>query len=65
MFFHPDFKRPAKTESDESELRRAKMDRLIAASLSESKRAREATLEQWRAISIRQTRPASLSSKVG
>ena len=65
MFFYPDFKMTAKTESDESELRRAKIDRLIAASLSESKRARETTLEQWRAIGVRKPQPASLSPKIG
>jgi hypothetical protein len=53
---------PLKTES---ELRRAKMDRLIAASLSENKRARETNLEQWRAIGIRKTQPASSAPKAG
>jgi hypothetical protein len=62
LFFYPDFKMPLKTES---ELRRAKIDRLIAASLSESKKARETNLEQWRAIGIRKIQPDSLSPKAG
>ena len=53
---------PLKTES---ELRRAKMDRLIAASLSESKKARETNLEQWRALGIRKSQPTNSAPKVG
>jgi hypothetical protein len=34
----------------EAELRHAVIDRLIAASLSDGKPAREATLERWRAL---------------
>jgi hypothetical protein len=34
----------------EAELRNAVIDRLIAASLSDGKPAREATLERWRAL---------------
>jgi hypothetical protein len=35
----------------EAELSNAVIDRLIAASLSDGKPAREATLERWRALS--------------
>jgi hypothetical protein len=38
------------TLKSEAELRTAVIDRLIAASLSESKPALEATLERWRTI---------------
>jgi hypothetical protein len=38
----------------EAELRHAVIDRLIAASLSDGKPAREATLDRWRALGTRQ-----------
>jgi hypothetical protein len=38
----------------EAELRTAVIDRLIAASLTEGKPAREATLERWRALPMGQ-----------
>lgn len=41
---------PANMLKTEAELRHAVIDRLIAASLSEGKPAREATLERWRAL---------------
>ncbi|HUW81029.1 MAG TPA: hypothetical protein VMV54_09090 [Acidocella sp.] len=41
---------PAKTLITEAQLRSAVMDRLIAASLTDGKSAREATLERWRSI---------------
>jgi hypothetical protein len=41
---------PANPLKTEAELRHAVIDRLIAASLSEGKPAREATLERWRAL---------------
>lgn len=41
----------------ESELRRAMMARLIAASLGEGKQTREATLERWRTLGTRRTQP--------
>jgi hypothetical protein len=47
----------------ESELRRAVIDRLIAASLNEGKRARETTLERWRAIGTRKTEPTHSAPK--
>jgi hypothetical protein len=40
----------------EAELRHAVIDRLIAASLSDGKPAREATLERWRALGSAQTK---------
>ncbi len=40
----------------EAELRTAVIDRLIAASLSDGKPAREATLERWRALSAGQAK---------
>jgi hypothetical protein len=46
----------------ESELRRAMMARLIAASLGEGKQAREATLEQWRTIGARRAQPGRTTS---
>lgn len=44
---------PANTLKTEAELRNAVIDRLIAASLNDGKPAREATLERWRALSIK------------
>ncbi|OYV33424.1 MAG: hypothetical protein B7Z81_11395 [Acidocella sp. 20-61-6] len=41
----------------EAELRNAAVDRLIAASLSDGKPAREATLDRWRAIGTQQSLP--------
>ncbi|HQT47621.1 MAG TPA: hypothetical protein PLY97_10410 [Acidocella sp.] len=41
----------------EAELRNAAVDRLIAASLSDGKPAREATLDRWRAIGTQQALP--------
>jgi hypothetical protein len=41
---------PANMLKVEAELRHAVIDRLISASLSEGKPAREATLERWRAL---------------
>ena len=41
---------PANTLKTEAELRSAVIDRLIAASLSDGKPAREATLERWRSL---------------
>ncbi len=42
----------------EAELRTAVIDRLIAASLSDGKPAREATLERWRSLSTKPTAPS-------
>lgn len=47
---------PANMLKTEAELRHAAIDRLIAASLSDGKPTREATLERWRALS---TSPAA------
>jgi len=49
---HPDGVLTMQTNSlkSEAELRHAVIDRLIAASLSDGKPAREATLERWRAL---------------
>jgi hypothetical protein len=44
---------PANTLKTEAELRHAVIDRLIAASLSEGKPAREATLERWRTLNVK------------
>ncbi|MCB5946080.1 hypothetical protein [Acidocella sp. KAb 2-4] len=41
---------PANMLKIEAELRHAVIDRLIAASLTDGKPAREATLERWRAL---------------
>lgn len=41
----------------EAELRHSVIDRLIAASLSDGKPAREATLERWRALGTRTGAP--------
>jgi hypothetical protein len=41
---------PANMLKIEAELRTSVIDRLIAASLSDGKPAREATLERWRSI---------------
>jgi hypothetical protein len=41
---------PANMLKTEADLRHAVMDRLIAASLSDGKPAREATVERWRAL---------------
>lgn len=41
---------PANMLKTEAELRHAVIDRLIAASLSDGKPAREATLERWRTL---------------
>lgn len=46
---------PANMLKIEAELRNAVIDRLIAASLSEGKPAREATLERWRALNSKPT----------
>ena len=46
---------PANMLKTEAQLRIAVIDRLIAASLSDGKPAREATLERWRSLS---TKPA-------
>ena len=45
---------PVNMLKTEAELRHAVIDRLIAASLSEGKPAREATLERWRALHPKQ-----------
>lgn len=45
---------PANMLKTEAELRHAVIDRLIAASLSEGKPAREATLERWRSLNAKQ-----------
>lgn len=42
----------------EAELRNNAIDRLIAASLNDSKPAREATLDRWRAIGTKPVRTA-------
>jgi hypothetical protein len=44
---------PANMLKTEADLRHAVIDRLIAASLSDGKPAREATLERWRALGTR------------
>ncbi|MBU6397868.1 MAG: hypothetical protein KGL20_02860 [Rhodospirillales bacterium] len=49
---------PANMLKTEAQLRTAVIDRLIAASLSDGKPAREATLERWRSLS---TKPAQTS----
>ena len=49
----------------EAELRHAVIDRLIAASLSDGKPAREATLAQWRALSTQKTEPTSTEPQAG
>ncbi len=49
---------PADMLKTEAELRNAVIDRLIAASLSDSAPAREATLERWRAMGARTARDA-------
>jgi hypothetical protein len=41
----------------EAELRNAAVDRLIAASLSDGKPAREATLDRWRALGTKSALP--------
>jgi len=41
---------PANMLTTEAELRNAAIDRMIAAALSDSQPAREATLERWRAL---------------
>jgi hypothetical protein len=41
---------PANMLKTEADLRHAVIDRLIAASLSDGKPAREATVERWRAL---------------
>jgi hypothetical protein len=46
---------PANMLKTEAELRNATIDRLIAASLSDGKPAREATLERWRALNTKST----------
>jgi hypothetical protein len=43
------------TLTTEAELRTAVIDRLIAASLSDGKPAREATLERWRSLNTQPT----------
>jgi hypothetical protein len=48
---------PANMLKIEAELRHAVIDRLIAASLSEGKPAREATLERWRALNNKPSLP--------
>ncbi len=50
---------PANALKTEAELRTAVIDRLIAASLRDSKPVREATLERWRTMSV----PARLPPK--
>lgn len=44
---------PADMLKTEAELRHAVIDRLIAASLSDGKPAREATLERWRSLAAK------------
>ena len=61
----PDAVTPVNTLKSEAELRTAVIDRLIAASLSESKPALEATLERWRTIDARRTEPDSTDQKAG
>lgn len=51
---------PVNVLKTEAELRTAVIDRLIAASLSASKPAREATLERWRAL---KTKPVKSNDK--
>ena len=51
-----------KTEAD---LRHAVIDRLIAASLSDGRPAREATLERWRTLGAQQASPAPGDAKRG
>lgn len=48
---------PANMLKTEAELRQAVIDRLIAASLSDGKPAREATLERWRALNAKPSVP--------
>jgi len=47
---------PANMLKTEAELRNAVIDRLIAASLTEGKPAREATLERWRSLDAKSAR---------
>jgi hypothetical protein len=49
----------------EAELRHAVIDRLIAASLSDGKPAREATLARWRALSTQNSEPARTEPEAG
>lgn len=54
---------PANMLKTEAELRNAVIDRLIAASLSDGKPAREATLARWRALAVpNSSRPSSEAS---
>ncbi len=50
---------PANMLKTEAELRHAVIDRLIAASLSEGKPAREATLERWRSLNSKSEQAGS------
>ena len=50
---------PVNMLKTEAELRIAVIDRLIAASLSDGKPAREATLERWRSLNTKPAKPAS------
>ena len=54
---------PVNALKTEAELRHAVIDRLIAASLSDGKPAREATLAQWRALSAQTAEPKSTEPK--
>jgi hypothetical protein len=56
---------PVDTLKTEAELRSAVIDRLIEASLSESKPALEATLERWRTIGAQKSEPDSTEPKAG
>jgi hypothetical protein len=56
---------PVNALKTEAELRHAVIDRLIAASLSDGKPAREETLERWRAIGTQKVEPASPEQKAG
>ncbi len=50
---------PVNMLKTEAELRHAVIDRLIAASLSEGKPAREATLERWRSLGAKTGQPGA------
>jgi hypothetical protein len=51
------------TLKTEAELRNAVIDRLIAASLSDGKPAREATLERWRSMNTQAAKTAKPEAK--
>jgi len=53
------FQMSANSLNTEAELRNAVIDRMIAASLSDGKPAREANLEQWRSLGTKSSKTTS------